>query len=296
MTKSLLTLLLMLGLASAGACGKAGADADDVRARGRAHLNRGEYDLAIAVLDSAIAMDPDDALLYRDRGMSYRARDDYDRAIRDFDRAVELDPKFASALNSRGFTYQLKGDYDRAIEDYDRSIELAPESPAAYRNRANARFILGRFADAASDLERSVKFHLDSAANRPAKRFNETGGYAVVWLHTARMRAGLNDSAEFAANAARVDSVAWPRPVIEHFAGRTTAERLVAGTASVADERLRNDQRCGAEFFAGQSALWRKQPAEARKRFDTVIATCSKRFTEHAVAVAELARLDAATK
>ena len=294
MTKSLLTLLLMLGLASAGACGKAGADADDVRARGRAHLNRGEYDLAIAVLDSAIAMDPDDALLYRDRGMSYRARDDYDRAIRDFDRAVELDPRFASAINSRGFTYQLKGDYDRAIEDYDKSIELAPESPAAYRNRANARFILGRFADAASDLARSVKFV--EAATPPPARFDETGGYAVVWLHVARMRAGQDDAAEFAANAARVDSTQWPRPVISFFQGTTAADQLVAGTASVADEKLRDDQRCGAEFFAGQAAIWRKLPSEARKRLETMTKTCSKRFIEYAVAEADLARLGAAAR
>ena len=299
MIKTTRVRVLFLVLVTAAACGGADAAdsaADAVRARGEAYLNEGRHDLAIAAFDSAIALRPDDHLAYRSRGMAYRATDEIDRAIKDFDRAIELKPDFASAINSRGFAHQLKGDYERAAQDFDRSIELAPGNAAAYRNRANARFILGRFADAATDLERSVKFHEDSVATRPGKHYNETGGYAVVWLHLARMRAGQNDSAEFAANAARVDSVSWPRPVIAFFNGKLTADQLVANTASETDARLRNDQRCGAEFFAGQAAMWKQQPDEARKRFETVVSTCSKRFTEHTVAVAELARLGSSAK
>ena len=134
-----------------------------------------------------------------------------------------------------------------------------------------------------------------SAATPPPRHFDETGAYTVVWLHVARMRQGQDDAAEFAANSARVDSTSWPRPVIAFFAGKLTADQLVSGTAN-AEERQRNDQRCGAEFFAGQAAMWTKQPAEARKRFEATRATCSKRYTEHAAAVAELARLGASAK
>jgi lipoprotein NlpI len=110
------------------------------------------------------------------------------------------------------------------------------------------------------------------------------------------MRDGQDDAAEFAANAARIDSAYWPRPVVSFFEGRLTADQLVAQTASVADPKLRTDQRCGAEFFAGQAAIWRKQLPEARKRLETMTTTCSKQFIEHAVAVADLARLGAAAR
>ena len=299
MIKTTRVWVLFLVLGAAAACGDAdSADtaADGVRARGEAYANQGRHDLAIHAFDSAIALRPNDHLAYRSRGVAYRATDEIDRAIQDLDRAIELKPDFASAINSRGFAYQLKGDYERASLDFDRSIELAPGNPAAYMNRANARFILGRFADAATDLERSLKVHQDSVAAQPGKRLNETGGYGVVWLHVARMRAGQDDAAEFTANAARVDSVGWPRPVISFFEGKLTADQLVAGTAAEADPRLRNDQRCGAEFFAGQAAMWKQQTSEARKRFETVVSTCSKRFTEHAVAAAELSRLGASSK
>ena len=296
MSTTLRTLVLIAAV-SATACSRADDDAnpaaDAVRARGVALMEEGKHDLAIEALDSAIALRPNDVVAYRNRGMAHRSRDELDLAIQDFTKAIELNPRSSSAYNSRGFTYQLKGDYQRALEDFDKTIELAPNSPSAYRNRANTRIIFGRFAEAASDLERAVKFHEDSAVMKATKYYNETGGYGVVWLHVAKMRAGLDDSAQFAANAARVDSAGWPRPVISFFQGKLTADQLVAGTAAVTDERLRNDQRCGAEFFAGQAAMWKKQPDEARKRFEAVTSTCSKRFTEHAVAVAELARLGA---
>jgi lipoprotein NlpI len=269
-------------------------DADSYNSRGNAYASKRDHDRAIASFDTALQLRPNYATAFKNRGVSYAARDEFARAIQDFDRAIALKPDYASAFNSRGFAYQLKGDYTQALRDYDRSVELAPENPITYRGRANARFIVGRFADAAADLERSVKF-LEASTPAPA-RFNETGGYAVVWLHVAKMRQGKDDAAEFAINSARVDSAYWPRPVISFFRGSLTANQLVEQTSAVQDPKLRSDQRCGAEFFAGQAAMWKKNLAEARKRFETVTTTCSKRFVEHAAAAADLDRIRTALK
>jgi lipoprotein NlpI len=290
------TAFLILGLASATACGSGSSQsaADALEKRGTAHAAKHEYDLAIASFDSAIQLRPNQASAYRNRGINYVAKDEFDRAIQDFDQAIKLKPDFTGAYNSRGFAKQLKGDYENALRDYDRAIELAPGNTVAFRNRANVEFILGRFGDAARDLERSVKFV--EASTQPTARFNETGGYAVVWLHVAKMRQGLDDSAEFRANAARIDSAYWPRPVISFFEGKLTADQLIAQTASVSNPKLRDDQRCGAEFFAGQAAIWKKQLAEARKHLETMSTTCSKRFVENAAAVADLGRLAATFK
>jgi lipoprotein NlpI len=298
----------MLGMVSATACDKitcmrpasplcsdtrqSAAEAYDKR--GSSYAAKREYEHAIASFDSAIQLRPNFASAYRNRGISYVAKDEFDRAIQDFDSAIKLNPEYAGAFNSRGFAKQLRGDYESALLDFDRTITLAPENALAYRNRANVEFILGRFGDAARDLERSVQFV--QASSPPAARFNETGGYAVVWLHVAKMRQGLDDTAEFRANSARIDSTYWPRPVISFFEGKLTADQLVAQTASVTDPKLRDDQRCGAEFFAGQAAIWKKQLAEARRRLTTMSTTCSKRFVENAAAVADLRRLEATLK
>ncbi len=324
MKERLSVLLLVAAAAFAASCSKPAADANAVRDRGLAYLNQGKYDEAIKAFDSAIAMKPDDAdawnsrgnalaskhetdralqsydsaiahrpnspFAYKNRGASFATKDDFDRAIKDFDQAITLKPDYAGAFNSRGFAYQLKGDFDRALQDYDRSIQLAPGSEAAFRNRANTRFILGRFADAAADFRQSLKLHTGMVTTPAGTWLDETGSYAVVWLHAANMRAGLDDAAELATNTARVDSTTWPGPVLAFFAGKLTADQLVAWAAR-AEPRLRSDQHCGSEFFAGQVAMVKKQPAEARKRFEETRATCSKRYTEHAAATADLARL-----
>lgn len=328
MGKGTTAMLLTLALGSTIGCGKSKADAAAaVKARGVYHLQAGRYDLAIQAFDSAIALRPDDSdafnsrgnayaskkdldraiqdydsatklrpqqpFAYKNRGTAYAAKDEVDRAIQDFDKAISLKPDFAGAYNGRGFALQRKGEYERAIKDFDKSIELAPGSAAAFRNRANLHFILGHFAASASDLEKALQFYeTEGTLSDP---YNETAAYAVVWHHTAKLRLGQNDSAEFASRAVRIDSVSWPRPVVSFFTGRMTADQLVANTAS-AEERLRNDQRCGAEFFAGQAAMARKQTAEARKRFEATKQFCSKRYVEHMVAEAELGRMGAAAK
>jgi lipoprotein NlpI len=321
-------VLLTLALGTAMGCGKSKADAAAaVKARGVYQLQAGKYDAAIQTLDSAITMRPDDAdafnsrgnayaskkdldraiqdydsaitlrpqqpFAYKNRGTAFAAKDDVERAIQDFDKAIALKADFAGAYNSRGFAFQRKGEYERALQDFDKSIQLAPGSAPAFRNRANLHFILGHYAESASDLERALQFY--ESESKLSDRFNETAAYAVVWLHVAKMRLGQNDSVEFASRSARIDSVAWPRPVVSFFTGKMTADQLVANTAN-AEERLRNDQRCGAEFFAGQVAMAKKQTAEARKRFEATKTFCSKRYVEHMVAEAELGRLGVAAK
>ncbi len=51
--------------------------------RGAAHLNLGDYDLAIADLDESLRLDPDDTLAIYNRGATYFHKEDCDRALAD---------------------------------------------------------------------------------------------------------------------------------------------------------------------------------------------------------------------
>jgi lipoprotein NlpI len=91
---------------------------------------------------------------------AHRARGEYGLAIADYDRAIAMRPDVASAYNGRGFTYQLQNDYARAIADYDRALALKPDLPVAIKNRGRAHFYLGHFAESAKDLQEGLR--LDS--------------------------------------------------------------------------------------------------------------------------------------
>jgi tetratricopeptide (TPR) repeat protein len=101
---------------------------------GRACLDKGKYDDAIADYDKAIALDPNVALAYTIRAVAYGIKGDLDRAIADLDKAITLNPNDATAYTIRGNAYYVKGDYDRAIADYRKALEINPSDQKA-RNK-----------------------------------------------------------------------------------------------------------------------------------------------------------------
>ena len=74
---------------------------------GRACLDKGKYDDAIADYDKAIALDPNDAGAYTNRGVAYGRKGDKDQAIADFRKVLEINPSDQDAkrkLNILGVT------------------------------------------------------------------------------------------------------------------------------------------------------------------------------------------------
>ena len=123
----------------------------------------GDYDPAIADLNRAIELDPNQADYYRQRGVSYRQKGDYDRAIADYNRAIELDPKNARYLQQRGVSYHMKGDYDRAIADKTRAVELDPNQASYYYSRGLPYKLKGDRAAARRDFEHAAEMgHADA--------------------------------------------------------------------------------------------------------------------------------------
>ncbi len=101
---------------------------------GRACLDKGKYDDAIAHYDKAIALDPNHAAAYTKRAVAYAIKGDLDRAISDLDKAITLNPNDATAYTIRGNAYYVKGDHDRAIADYRKALEINPSDQKA-RNK-----------------------------------------------------------------------------------------------------------------------------------------------------------------
>ena len=79
---------------------------------------------AIADLDMAIKLNPDNAYLYFDRGNLYAANKDYAKAIADYDTAIKIDPKLAEAYYNRGISHINLGDNDTGIGDLSKAGEL----------------------------------------------------------------------------------------------------------------------------------------------------------------------------
>jgi tetratricopeptide (TPR) repeat protein len=101
---------------------------------GRACLDKGKYDDAIADYDKVIALDPNVALAYINRGVAYGRKGAFDRAIADYTKAIALDRKYTLAYTNRGVAYAKKGDKEQAIADFRKALEIRPSDQDAKNN------------------------------------------------------------------------------------------------------------------------------------------------------------------
>jgi tetratricopeptide (TPR) repeat protein len=146
----------------------------------------------------------------------------------------------ALAFATRAYVYHRGGEYPEAISDYDVALKFAPD-PITYRNRGAAYLESGHYEDAADDFNKAL-------ALQPAN------AYFALWLHLARLKAGIDDRRELAANLARLDAKQWPGLLVAHLTGHGTFEE-VTNQALVGDPRSRADRRCDMAFFLGERHL-----------------------------------------
>lgn len=143
---------------------------------GNLYAQTNRIDLAIENYDRAIGLRADFDKAYFDRAGAYMVKHDFSRAMADFDKAIELRPNFADAFANRGALHLASGDVQKALSDLDAAVELAPRN-ARYRDaRANAYLVEGRYSDALADLDEALQID----PGNPALYFGR--GHANLFL------------------------------------------------------------------------------------------------------------------
>ena len=110
-------------------------DIDQLIASSRQNAAQSRIDDAIADMDAAIALAPDDPALYVERGQRIILLYEWDRALADYDYELQLDPAYADAYFYRGVLYAsvpAAGEARaQAIADFTQYLTLAPDGAHA---------------------------------------------------------------------------------------------------------------------------------------------------------------------
>jgi tetratricopeptide (TPR) repeat protein len=91
-----------------------------------------DFDRALEEFDKAVAIDPDDYLVYRERSWVYRPGnlDDREKSLEGMNRATELAPATSSRTPAdRARALQWMGRYEEALPDARRAVEVEPHIP-----------------------------------------------------------------------------------------------------------------------------------------------------------------------
>jgi Flp pilus assembly protein TadD len=102
--------------------------------RGRALLNSGNVNDAIAVLSTAASSDPKMHEAYNLLGVAYESKGMRDRAFESFEKALKADEHNAEYLNNLGYLYFKNGDYDKAAKYLKRAVKTAPDMQRYWNN------------------------------------------------------------------------------------------------------------------------------------------------------------------
>ncbi|MFG2791445.1 tetratricopeptide repeat protein [Streptomyces sp. NPDC048419] len=146
-------------LARPGLDGAGRAMAHVLRAR---ELRRGrEYARALADLDHAVELDPQQYLVHYGRGLTLQLMDDFPAALSALDRAAELSPDTGWIIAERAETYRLAARFEEAVADFDRAVALDPTDAVALTGRAVSRHGLGQYDASLADFNRALSIDDD---------------------------------------------------------------------------------------------------------------------------------------
>ena len=217
----------------------------------------------------------------------------YDEAIELFTRAINSDElglkNRAQAYAYRGIAKATTGDYDGAQLDLNSSVALDSDFAAdAYAYRGYMKLVLGQAKESAADLEKSAELLI--------------WPYNVLWLHLARLKAGLPDQGprSLANNAITLDVkrnqdgtpglTRWPGALVKFMQGTGTRES-VAAAAQEGDPARLAERTCDVDFYLGEFDLARNDAAAAKPQFERAAEKCPFASFERMGATAELMRL-----
>ena len=160
--------------------------------RATAYMRESRHAEAVADLDQAIAVNPDDdlrSMFLADRAFNLHMAEDYDKAIAAYDQALNEAPADAHLFYFRGLSFLKKGDAARGFADLDQVVALKPNEPASYIKRADAYFERGESEKALSDFDKAIALkpdHADAYFKR-AQAFEERGDSDKALADLARV-------------------------------------------------------------------------------------------------------------
>ncbi len=119
--------------------------------RAEALWKSGDNEGALALLDAAVAKEPDNAKARRTRGDVRLDQNDFTGAREDFDHVVELDPVDVEALVGQGRVAASEGRYADAVVSLTIALRLDPTDVEALSRRGAAYHQIGRWDRSLTD-------------------------------------------------------------------------------------------------------------------------------------------------
>lgn len=131
--------------------------------RGAAHLNAGDYDVALRDLDESISLNQRSASAWYNRGAVRFFQGEHEKAVSDISKALRLRPAHANSYLYRGRARLALDAHAEAIQDFTQGLNIEPENASLYRYRGSAHYERGDYNSAISDFSQALRLKPNDA-------------------------------------------------------------------------------------------------------------------------------------
>lgn len=139
---------------------QAGDHADTSYLLGTLNLQQGRSDLAVPLLQKALAHNPANATARNNLGVALKGLGRFSEAIEAYKAALDQEPGNASALNNMGVAHMGLDEAHEAEACFRRALEIKPDYVEAHNN-------LGRALEARGDLQAAAAAYQQAIALMP---------------------------------------------------------------------------------------------------------------------------------
>jgi tetratricopeptide (TPR) repeat protein len=114
---------------------------------------RKKLDQALAAVEIVLEKNPDDANALILQGELRRDLGNTELALESFQRAIELSPKSPGPYQHRGEIYRSLGEHEMALVEFNKVLELQPGELLTHVHRAESYLRSGRYEEALADVD-----------------------------------------------------------------------------------------------------------------------------------------------
>ena len=135
---------------------KAFTEASRFSSAGVAYGMDGQFDKAVADLEMAAKLDPNDPDILNNYGLYLSEAGKFDEAMKVLNKCISIKPDFQKAIYNRGNAWAKVGNFREALKDYERALAFDPNYTDALNNSGNCYVMLQKFDSALIYFQRSV--------------------------------------------------------------------------------------------------------------------------------------------
>ena len=139
------------------------AKADDLHESGLAALRNRNYELAIELLERAVALEPKHKYAWNNLGRAYLGLQKTDDAVRCFQKAIAVDPYDEFAYNNLGLAYWRQQKYEEAANAFHKQLEINPLDEYAHGTLGAMYVEWHKYSDAIPELEKAASLKPENA-------------------------------------------------------------------------------------------------------------------------------------